>query len=318
MNVPEQIEKNLVRSVSCLNLNSQGRRQPDDLKEKQSNFKSQIQRNSSNDLKPVLKKGQPTNTMKPLIKTASSRSINSLPDRVAKSAIVKETKTPASDGKRPHTAFESARGKPNNKRLDLNDSEETISTDSESSSNSTAQKANLQKQYQANSSEAYSSSKIFTERRTGDAAEGKSGSGSSYSSSNTSGTSKDLSGSSNCGVLREQGPNYLVELSAGTLNIYGSGALNCIDLQWDKNAAQTATTARFQYVNFDEVMTIFPKLRVKFSKLQNFIFEETNLARCSQLNALAELHQVCASLTYFFSIRNYIIILLKYKIYTLW
>ena len=116
-------------------------------------------------------------------------------------------------------------------------------------------------------------------------------SNSSYSSVHPAPTGGSAS-SSISGLVREQGPNFLVELNSGTLNLYGSGALNCIDLPWDKQSALNATTAKFQYVNFDEVIKILTKLRVRFPKLQNFIFEETNLSRCSQLNALAELHQV--------------------------
>lgn len=94
------------------------------------------------------------------------------------------------------------------------------------------------------------------------------------------------------GLMRQQGKNFLAEIDSGTLNLYGQGALNCIDLQWDRSSATTATTAKFQYINFDEAIAFFPKLRVKFPKLQNFVFEETHLARFSQINALAELHQV--------------------------
>ncbi|KAF2360742.1 Leucine-rich repeat domain L domain-like [Trinorchestia longiramus] len=94
------------------------------------------------------------------------------------------------------------------------------------------------------------------------------------------------------GLLRQQGKNYLAEIDSGMLNLYGQGALNCVDLQWDRSAAASATTAKFQYINFDEAITVFSKLRVKFPKLQNFVFEETHLARFGQLNALAELHQV--------------------------
>lgn len=98
---------------------------------------------------------------------------------------------------------------------------------------------------------------------------------------------------SSSGILREQGPNFLAELEGDRLSLYGQGALRCTDLAWDKGVAAAASTARFQYINFDDIVDIFPKLRVKFPRLENFVFRETHLAKCSQLNALAELHQVC-------------------------
>ncbi|CAL4073352.1 unnamed protein product, partial [Meganyctiphanes norvegica] len=94
------------------------------------------------------------------------------------------------------------------------------------------------------------------------------------------------------GVLREQGPNFLAELEGEKLSLYGQGALRCTDISWDKSMASVATTARFQYMNFDDIVDIFHKLRVKFPRLEHFVFVETHLAKCSQLNALAELHQV--------------------------
>ncbi|XP_045606345.1 leucine-rich repeat-containing protein 49 [Procambarus clarkii] len=94
------------------------------------------------------------------------------------------------------------------------------------------------------------------------------------------------------GILREQGPNFLAELEGERLSLYGQGALRCTDISWDKSVAAAATTARFQYMNFEDIVDIFPKLRVKFPRLENFMFVETHLAKCSQLNALAELHQV--------------------------
>ena len=94
------------------------------------------------------------------------------------------------------------------------------------------------------------------------------------------------------GILREQGPNFLAELEGDRLSLYGQGALRCTDISWEKSMAAIATTARFQYMNFEDIIDIFPKLRVKFPRLENFIFVETHLAKCSQLNALAELHQV--------------------------
>ncbi|XP_042205782.1 uncharacterized protein LOC121855012 isoform X2 [Homarus americanus] len=94
------------------------------------------------------------------------------------------------------------------------------------------------------------------------------------------------------GILREQGPNFLAELEGDRLSLYGQGALRCTEISWDKSMATGATTARFQYMNFEDIVDIFPKLRVKFPRLENFVFVETHLAKCSQLNALAELHQV--------------------------
>ena len=94
------------------------------------------------------------------------------------------------------------------------------------------------------------------------------------------------------GILREQGPNFLAELDGRELRLYGSGALKCIELPWEKSATISATTIHFQYINFEEIIDIFPRLRTRFPNLENFIFVETNIRKRSQLNALAELHQV--------------------------
>lgn len=109
--------------------------------------------------------------------------------------------------------------------------------------------------------------------------------------SNNNGNVTTTSNNSN-GVLREQGPNFLAELEGERLSLYGTGALKCTELPWDRAAAAVASTARFQYVNFDDVVDVFHRLRVRFPRLEHFIFVETHLAKCSQLNALAELHQV--------------------------
>ena len=94
------------------------------------------------------------------------------------------------------------------------------------------------------------------------------------------------------GILREQGPNFLAELEGRVLRLYGSGALKCTETSWEKGATATATTILFQYINYEDIVEIFPRLRVRFPHLENFVFVETNISKCSQLNALAELHQV--------------------------
>ena len=93
-------------------------------------------------------------------------------------------------------------------------------------------------------------------------------------------------------ITRYQGKNFLAEIDLGCLSFYGQGSLSCFDHNWDKTAAQAVTSVKFQYLNFDDMSANFHKLKVKFPKLQNFTFEETNLCKCSQLNEIAKFVQV--------------------------
>ncbi|KAJ8670284.1 hypothetical protein QAD02_001543 [Eretmocerus hayati] len=87
---------------------------------------------------------------------------------------------------------------------------------------------------------------------------------------------------------REQGGDYLVEIVGRCLNVYGQGALRCIDKQWDTTKADKITTVKFNYVQFNGIATILGKLKQRFPNAEHYSFRETNISHLGQLNALAE------------------------------
>ncbi|KAK9872354.1 hypothetical protein WA026_017812 [Henosepilachna vigintioctopunctata] len=70
---------------------------------------------------------------------------------------------------------------------------------------------------------------------------------------------------------REQGGDYLIEICGRYLNIYGD-----------------ITTAKFNYLNFNNIVGVLHKLKVRFPNIDNFVFKETNIHCLGQINALAE------------------------------
>lgn len=95
---------------------------------------------------------------------------------------------------------------------------------------------------------------------------------------------------------REQGGDYLIEICGRYLNVYGSGAIKFIDRQWNAQKANDVHTLKFSYANFNNVATIFGKIKNRFQNALHFSFRETNIQFLGQLNAFAEL-QGMTSLT---------------------
>ncbi|XP_046425904.1 leucine-rich repeat-containing protein 49 isoform X1 [Neodiprion fabricii] len=87
---------------------------------------------------------------------------------------------------------------------------------------------------------------------------------------------------------REQGGDYLIEITGRCLNVYGQGALRFIDRPWDATKASEVNIIKFNYVQFNGIATILNKLKNRFSNAEHFIFKETNICHLGQLNALAE------------------------------
>ncbi|XP_020708879.2 leucine-rich repeat-containing protein 49 isoform X2 [Athalia rosae] len=87
---------------------------------------------------------------------------------------------------------------------------------------------------------------------------------------------------------REQGGDYLVEITGRCLNVYGQGALRFIDRPWDPLKASEVNIIKFNYVQFNGIATILNKLKNRFSNAEHFIFKETNICHLGQINALAE------------------------------
>lgn len=88
---------------------------------------------------------------------------------------------------------------------------------------------------------------------------------------------------------REQGGDYLIEICGRYLNIYGQGALRFIDKQWNPAKANDVHTLNFSYINFNSIVSILGRIKVRFPYAEHFVFRETNIGTLGQLNALAEL-----------------------------
>lgn len=88
---------------------------------------------------------------------------------------------------------------------------------------------------------------------------------------------------------REQGGDYLIEICGRYLNVYGSGAIKFIDRQWNAQKANDVHTLKFSYVNYNNVASIFGRIKNRFPNAEHFTFRETNIQYLGQLNSLAEL-----------------------------
>ncbi|KAM7159554.1 leucine-rich repeat-containing protein 49 isoform 2-T2 [Molossus nigricans] len=85
---------------------------------------------------------------------------------------------------------------------------------------------------------------------------------------------------------------HLVELDGDTLFLYGSGALESLDRNWSVQTAGMVTTVAFTFIEFDEIVQVLPKLKMKFPNSLHLKFKETNLVMLQQFNALAQLHRI--------------------------
>ncbi|XP_043071441.1 leucine-rich repeat-containing protein 49 [Drosophila grimshawi] len=88
---------------------------------------------------------------------------------------------------------------------------------------------------------------------------------------------------------REQGGDYLIEICGRYLNIYGQGALRFIDKQWNPAKANDVHTLNFSYINFNSIVCMLGRIKIRFPHAEHFVFRETNISSLGQLNALAEL-----------------------------
>nr|KAF6392776.1 leucine rich repeat containing 49 [Pipistrellus kuhlii] len=91
---------------------------------------------------------------------------------------------------------------------------------------------------------------------------------------------------------KESHDTHLVDVDGDTLSLYGSGALESLDRNWSIQTAGMVTTVSFTFIEFDEIVQVLPKLKMKFPNSLHLKFKETNLAMLQQFNALAQLHRV--------------------------
>ncbi|KAL8197112.1 UNVERIFIED_CONTAM: Leucine-rich repeat-containing protein 49, partial [Gekko kuhli] len=86
--------------------------------------------------------------------------------------------------------------------------------------------------------------------------------------------------------------SHLVEVDGDTLYLYGSGALESLDRNWSVQTAGNIATIAFIFIDFDEIVPVLPKLRIKFPNFVHLKFKETNLVTLQQFNALAQFRRL--------------------------
>ncbi|XP_032870995.1 leucine-rich repeat-containing protein 49 isoform X2 [Amblyraja radiata] len=82
--------------------------------------------------------------------------------------------------------------------------------------------------------------------------------------------------------------SHLAELERDTLHLYGLGALESLERSWGVQSAAAVTTVSFMFIDFDEIIPMLPRLRIKFPNILHFKFQDTNLHKLQQFNALAQ------------------------------
>ncbi|KAG8440412.1 hypothetical protein GDO86_006242 [Hymenochirus boettgeri] len=86
--------------------------------------------------------------------------------------------------------------------------------------------------------------------------------------------------------------SHLVEVEGDSLCLYGSGALESLDRTWSVQTSGSVNTISFTFINFDDIVQILPKLRIKFPNIMHLKFKENNLVTLHQFNALAHLRKL--------------------------
>ncbi|XP_069758480.1 leucine-rich repeat-containing protein 49 isoform X2 [Narcine bancroftii] len=61
--------------------------------------------------------------------------------------------------------------------------------------------------------------------------------------------------------------SHLAELERDTLHLYGLGALESLERGWGVQTAAIVTTVSFMFLDFDEIVPVLPRLRMKFPNI---------------------------------------------------
>ncbi|XP_043934404.1 leucine-rich repeat-containing protein 49 [Protopterus annectens] len=85
---------------------------------------------------------------------------------------------------------------------------------------------------------------------------------------------------------------YLAELDGNTFHLYGPGALDSLERSWNLQTAGIITTVSFKFMDFEDIVPILNKLKIKFPSISHLQFEETNLHTLQQFNALAHVRRL--------------------------
>ncbi|KAM9533015.1 leucine-rich repeat-containing protein 49 isoform 5-T5 [Guaruba guarouba] len=86
--------------------------------------------------------------------------------------------------------------------------------------------------------------------------------------------------------------SHLVEVEGDTLCLYGAGALECLDRNWSVQTAGIIVTVSFMFIEFDEIVQVLTKLKIKFPNFVHLKLKETNLVTLQQFNAFAQVHRI--------------------------
>uniref|UniRef100_H9GE28 Leucine rich repeat containing 49 n=2 Tax=Anolis carolinensis TaxID=28377 RepID=H9GE28_ANOCA len=86
--------------------------------------------------------------------------------------------------------------------------------------------------------------------------------------------------------------SHLVEIDGEALYLYGSGALESLDRNWSIQTASSIASISFVFIDFDEIVPVLPKLKIKFPNFVHLKFKETNLVMLQQFNALAQVRRL--------------------------
>ncbi|XP_063170126.1 leucine-rich repeat-containing protein 49 isoform X2 [Candoia aspera] len=86
--------------------------------------------------------------------------------------------------------------------------------------------------------------------------------------------------------------SHLVEVDGDTLCLYGSGALESLDRNWSVQTAGNIVAISFIFIDFDEIVPVLPKLKIKFPNFLHLKFKESNLTMLQQFNALAQVRRL--------------------------
>lgn len=86
--------------------------------------------------------------------------------------------------------------------------------------------------------------------------------------------------------------SHLVELEGDTLCLYGLGALESLDRTWSVQTSGSLNTISFTFIDFEDIVQVLPKIRLKLPNIMHLKFKETNLTTLNQFNALAQLRRL--------------------------
>ncbi|KAM4035813.1 leucine-rich repeat-containing protein 49 isoform 1-T1 [Anomaloglossus baeobatrachus] len=86
--------------------------------------------------------------------------------------------------------------------------------------------------------------------------------------------------------------SHLVELEGDTLSLYGLGALESLDRTWSVQTASSVNIISFTFINFEDIVQVLPKIRIKFPNVTHLKFKENNLITLNQFNALAQMRRL--------------------------